>query len=516
MLNFKNIKMKKILILLALVVAFGSCDEGFEEMNVNPTKPTQLEPKLKLTYAQLATNGQDGIRYLFGNLIYVHSVTQYISTLWADGVYYTENDSRTSQVFDFSYPTAVKTVVDLVNQLENAEDSSTKDVDLAIAQVQKVLIFSRITDLYGDIPYSEAGRGFIDGIRFPKYDKQSEIYADMLAKLEAAAAVLKNGGTSSYGSADIFFNGDASKWNKFTNSLMLRLAMRMVKVDNAGAEAWATKAINGGLMESNADIAYLKYDAISAKWDIQGNPFIQSIATRANTQVRMMSTFVDAMKDKGDPRLAVWCSLSNGSTDSADQMGMPPGFGTTDVGALPNTDIHAYSMPNIDVVGTGDNRSNYNQPFILQSYAEVEFMLAEAAERWGLAGGDVQGHYETAVRAAMKQLSLFNNATLITDGQVDTYLSANPFNASDALEMIGNQYWLTVFPNAIEGWQNWKRTGFPALVPVDSDRGVTGGVIPRRLPYTNAEKLNNTANVEAASAQQGGDLLTTRMWWDVN
>ena len=508
--------MKKIIILIVIIIAFGSCDDGFEEINVNPTKPTQLAPKLKLTYAQLATNGQDGIRYLFGNLIYVHSVAQYISTLWADGVYYTENNSRTSQVFDFSYPTAIKTVVDLVDQLENAEDSSTREIDLAIAQVQKVLIFSRITDLYGDIPYSEAGKGSIEGIRFPKYDKQSDIYADMLAKLEQAATVLSNGGNSSYGSADIFFNGDVAKWNKFANSLMLRLAMRMVKVDNAGAEAWATKAINGGLMESNDDITYLKYDAISAKWDIQGNPFIQSIATRANTQVRLVSTFVDALKNTGDPRLQVWSSLSNGSTATNDQMGMPPGFGTTDVGALPNTDIHAYSMPNIAVVGTKDDRSNYNQPFILQSYAEVEFMLAEAAERWGLAGGNVKDHYETAVRAAMQHLSLLNNADPITNGQVDAYLAANPFDAANALEMIGDQYWIAAFPNAIEGWQNWKRTGYPALVPVNSPKGVTGGVIPRRLPYTNAEKLNNTANVEAASSQQGGDLLTTRMWWDVN
>lgn len=508
--------MKKILILLAIVVAFGSCDKGFDDMNVNPTKPTQLEPKFKLTYAQLATNGPDGIRYLFGNLIYGHSVVQYVSTLWADGVYYTENDSRTSQIFDFMYPTCVKTVVDLVNQLENAGDSPTKEVDLAIAKVQKVLIFSRITDSYGDIPYFEAGKGFIEGVFFPKYDAQQEIYADMLANLEQAAAVLKSGGTSSYGSNDIFFNGDVSKWNKFTNSLMLRLAMRMVKVDPSGAQDWATKAINGGVMASNADIVYIKYDAIAAKWDIQGNPFIQSIATRANTQVRLASTFVDAMKNTGDPRLEIWSSLSNGSTDPADQMGMPPGFGTTDVGALPNTDIHAYSMPNIAVVGTGDNRSNYNQPFILQSYAEVEFMLAEAAELWGLAGGDVQGHYETAVKSAMQHLSLLNNTAPITDTQVNDYLLANPFNASNALEMIGDQYWIAVFPNAVEGWQNWKRTGYPTLVPVDSDRGVTGGVIPRRYPYTNAEKLNNAAAVEAATSQMGGDLLTTKMWWDAN
>ncbi len=338
----------------------------------------------------------------------------------------------------------------------------------------------------------------------------------MLDNLESAANVLKNGGNSSYGSGDIFFNGDVAKWNKFTNSLMLRLAMRMVKVDPTGAQSWATKAINGGVMDNNGDIAYIKYDAIEAKWDISGNPLIQSIATRNNRTVKMISTFVDAMKNTSDPRLSVWCSTVDGSTDPGDQMGLPPGYATSDVGTLPNTDINAYSLPNIAVFGASGDRSMYGQPFILQSYAEVELMLAEAAELWGLAGGDVQGHYEAGVRAAMRHLILFNNAAIISDDQINDYLDANPFDASNALEIIGNQYWITAFPNAIEGWQNWKRTGYPALVPVDSDKGVTNGVIPRRLPFTNAEKLNNAENYEAAKSQMGGDLLTTRMWWDVN
>ena len=496
-----------------MVFVIGGCDNGFDEMNVNPTKPTQLEPKLKLTYSQLTTNGVDGIRYLYCNLIYIHPVIQYI-VAYTDGAYYTENNGRTSQIFDFSYPSAVKGIVDLIDQLENTE-SSTKEVDLAIAKVQKVLIFSRLTDVYGDVPYSEAGKGFIEGVRFPKYDAQADIYADLLDNLEQASTVLKNGGLSSYGSNDIFFNGDASKWNKFSNSLMLRLAMRMVKVDPSGAQAWASKAISGGVMTSNADIAYISYDGIEAKWDMKGNPLIQSIATRNNRTVKMVSTFVDAMKNTGDPRLSVWCSDINGSTEPADLMGLPPGYATGDVGLLPNTDINAYALPNITIFGTGDDRSNYNQPFILQSYSEVEFMLAEAAELWNLAGGDVQGHYEAGVRAAMQHVSIYNNVIPITDTQIDDYLAANPFNASNALEMIGGQYWLAAFPNAIEGWQNWKRTGYPALAPgAFPSKGVTGGVIPRRLPYTSSEKLNNAENYEAAKAQMGGDLLTTRMWWD--
>lgn len=512
--------MKKLIYLIALIFVFGACDDGFEEMNVNPTKTTQLEPKHKLTYTQLTTLGTAGYQYLFCNLIYIQPVAQYM-VAYNDGVYYTENDGRTSQMFNNSYPSSVKTAVDLVVQLEDME-GPVSEVDLAIAKVYKVLVFSRLTDVYGDIPYSEAGLGYIDGIRYPSYDKQEDIYADLLIQLEEAANVLKNGGLSSYGTGDLFFNGDVTKWNKFTNSLMLRLALRMVKVDPSAAQSWATKAVNGGVMESNQDMAYIKYDNTLEKWGIEGNPLIQSISTRNNRTVKMISTFVDAMKNTGDPRLSVWCSNVEGSTDPEDQLGLPPGTAVSDIAGLDNnqdddpdnnTDVNSYSLPNIAVFGTAADNSHYNQPFILQSYAEVEFMLAEVAKLWQI-GGEAKGHYEAGVEAAMEQLSIYDGAAPITDSQISEYLAANPYGDENGLELIGNQYWLAAFPNAVEGWQNWKRTGYPDLVPVNSDKGVTGGEIPRRLPYTNAEKLNNTDNVNDAASQMGGDLLTTRMWWD--
>ncbi|MCK5638391.1 MAG: SusD/RagB family nutrient-binding outer membrane lipoprotein, partial [Flavobacteriaceae bacterium] len=245
--------MKKYIYILILVLAFGACDEGFEEMNVNPTKPTQLSPATKLTYIQLYTGGSSYVAYLFWNVIHLMPNVQQLNDTHY-GPIFSYKEGHTHWLFEEQFGSTVKNIIDLEAQLE-ASDAPTAAVDLAIARVQKVLIFSRLTDAYGDIPYSEAGKGFLEGIRFPKYDKQSDIYADMLATLESSATVLSTGGANSYGSADLLFAGDNLKWKKFANSLMLRLAMRMVKVDPTGAQSWAAKAIQGGVMESNDDIA---------------------------------------------------------------------------------------------------------------------------------------------------------------------------------------------------------------------------------------------------------------------
>ena len=173
--------MKKIFIpLIVVLFIFSACDDGFDELNVNPTKPVQLEASTKFTYIQLYTGGSNYVAYLFWNVIHLMQNVQHLNnTSYASFLY---KEGNTHWLFEEQFKTTVKNIADLEAQLEASTDA-TAPIDLAIAKVQKVLIFSRITDVYGDIPYSEAGKGFLEGIRFPKYDKQSDIYADMLASL---------------------------------------------------------------------------------------------------------------------------------------------------------------------------------------------------------------------------------------------------------------------------------------------------------------------------------------------
>ncbi|MDC9724079.1 MAG: SusD/RagB family nutrient-binding outer membrane lipoprotein [Urechidicola sp.] len=498
--------MKKILILLVVLLALGSCDDGFEEMNVNPTKPTQLDPKTKLTYIQLYTGGSNYVAYLFWNMIHLMPNVQHLNNTHY-GPIFNYKEGHTHWLFEEQFSTTVKNIVDLIDQLENS-DSPTAQSDLAIAKIQRVLIFSRLTDAYGDIPYSEAGKGFIEGIRFPKYDRQSDIYADMLAQLEAAVTTLASSGPSSYGSADLLYGGDNSKWIKFGNSLMLRLAMRMVNVDNAAAQQWASKAITGGVMTSNADIAFTQYENHANDGGPNVNPLTKCFTSRAQNQVKISATFMDWMKDRTDPRVSVLCSTTSGDTDYDLQFGQ-------DINDPARGD--ANSKPNVHIFGGNSTVGPfivYDAPFFFQTYAEVEYMLAEAAERWGLAGGDVEAHYNAGVRASMTYLSMYGHGVEITDTQINDYLAANPFVAVDALQMINEQYWAATFGNGLETYSNWKRSGYPVLVPFDLAASTTGE-IPRRFVYPGSEILNNPENVQEAIDIQG-DELTTRMWWDQN
>ncbi|CDF79694.1 SusD-like protein [Formosa agariphila KMM 3901] len=494
--------MKKLIIITVLVLSLGSCDKGYEELNVNPTKPTQLEPATKLTFIQLYTGGSNYVACLFWNVIHLMqniqhlNDTSYVSFLYQEG--------NTHQFFEEQFSNTVKNIIDLEAQLESSEDP-TAIADLAIARIQKVLIFSRITDLYGDIPYTEAGLGFLNGIRFPKYDKQSDIYLDMLATLEASALTLETAGSNSYGSADLLFAGDNFKWQKFANSLMLRLAMRMVKVDNSASESWASKAISGGVMTSNDDIAFTKYENSANDGGPNVNPLTKSFTSRGVNQIKISKTFLDFMKDRNDPRVSVLCSTVDGNTDPELQFGQD----INEAAGIPTN-----SKPNINIFG-GSGVVVYDAPYFFQTYAEVEFMLAEAAERWGLAGGDVEEHYNNGVIAAMEYLSLYGDGGYIAPEQINDYLVANPFEASQALKMINEQYWVATFGNGLETFSNWKRSGYPELVPADVAATLTGGNLPRRFIYPSSEKLNNPENVALAIEQQGPDGLLTRMWWDV-
>jgi hypothetical protein len=142
-------------------------------------------------------------------------------------------------------------------------------------------------------------------------------------------------------------------------------------------------------------------------------------------------------------------------------------------------------------------------------------MLAEANVRWGL-GGDAETNYNNGVTAAMQMLSIYGDGGVIADADITIYLANNPYDAANAIEQINTQYWAATFLNEYESFANWRRTGFPTLVPVNYPGNVTGGTIPRRLTYSESEQSNNPDNYAAALAAQGLDELTTRVWWDVN
>jgi hypothetical protein len=494
--------MKKVIFkILLLLLVFTSCDSGYEELNVDPTKSSQIDAASKLTATQLRMSGE---RYEAwrANLIYQSTMMQHIASTasyWSGDKYFW-NKGYASSLWDRYYSGPVKGIEDILAQLKKEEQPAEM---IAIARIQRVVIYQRLTDLYGDIPYSEAGKGYLEGVLTPKYDLQSDIYADMLKELEESAADLSTG-ASKWGAADLIFKGDQVKWKKYANSMMLRLALRMTKVDAAGAQEWATKAIAGGVMTSNSDIAYIQHTAGPEGINKNGNGEVFS----ADSNPRLSKTFVDFLN--GDPRLPILgARRSDKSTSVADLKGLPNGLDSDLLKtATGEDDTNAYAEPNRAIITAED------APMFFQTFAEVEFMLAESAFRWGLAGGNVETHYNAGVTAAMKYLSIYGAAAAISDVEIQEYLTDKPYNAANALQMIGDQYWVATFLNEYETFANWRRTGFPTLVPVDYPGNETNGTIPRRLTYTTSEQVVNPTNYAAAIAAQGPDILTTRVWWD--
>ncbi|RDY60862.1 SusD/RagB family nutrient-binding outer membrane lipoprotein [Flagellimonas nanhaiensis] len=493
--------MKRIFYIILVLAVIASCDNGFEDMNVDPTRPSQVSASSKLTAVQLFTSG-DRYENWRANLIYSSTMMQHFASLagyWT-GDKYTRNAGYASSLMERYYGDALKNLINLQEQLD-AEESP--DEMKGIARIMRVFIFSRLTDMYGDLPYFEAGKAVSENILKPVYDEQSVIYPDMLNELQEAVGQLGTG-TSEFGDADIMFQGDQEKWQRFGNSLMLRLALRLIKVDPAGAQQWASAAISGGVMQSNDDIAYIEHTLGPEGINRNGNGQVFTV----DNNMIMSETFINALQ--GDPRISVLAQRrSDGSTNPADLRGLPNGLDSDTLeGATGETTTDAFADPNRDII-TGEDA-----PMFFQTYAEVEFMLAEANVRWGLAG-DAETHYNNGVRAAMEMLAIYGDAAIIDSGDIDDYLTANPYDAVNAIEQIATQYWIATFLNEYEAFSNWRRTGFPALVPVDYPGNVTNGTIPRRLTYSEGEKVNNTENYNAAVSRQGPDEFTTRVWWDV-
>ncbi|SHK28508.1 SusD/RagB family nutrient-binding outer membrane lipoprotein [Rhodothermus profundi] len=527
------LRWQESLLFLLVAALVASCDalSDFGNMNVDPTQASTIDPGMQFTTLQLSAAGTRYETWRV-NLIYASGIVQHLTQTWWAGDKYTFNEDWATSFWRKTYGGAlgvtwradVKNLEDLLARLRQMkEEGEPVDNKIAATRILRVYIYHRVTDTYGDTPYFEAGKGFLEGNYTPRYDPQQEIYMDMLKELEEAVAQF-DPNQPTYGSADLFYGGDITKWKKLAHSLMLRLAMRLVKVDPSTAQQWALKALNGGVMESNDDIAYIQHQ--TGPW---GGP--AGLNTNANSEVlsvdnaKLAQTFVDWMKAHNDPRLPIiGAVIKDGQviTDPAVQKGMPSGYDANTIQNHPSWTgkLEDYSRVNPLLTDLDD-------PIFFVTYAQTALLRAEAAVR-GWTSENAAALYAEGVRAAMKQLSLYDagGAADISDAAIDAYLAANPLSSdpNEALQQINEQYWAATFLDGIEAWANWRRSGYPVLEPAPVDDpnpypgNVTNGQIPRRLTYPVVEGVLNAANYQEALSRQGlrGDPsdMAVPVWWD--
>ncbi len=513
------------------VMLLTACDKGFEELNVNPNAYTEPALNPLFTTSLIRTVGTGTADRNRTNIKYVSGAMQYHATL--TDFWYGEKGivhAQTGNFFETVYTSQLRELVVVISKTEGDQNQVNQN---AIAKIWRVFALHRVTDAYGDVPYKEASMGS-EGIFKPKYDKQSAIYPWMLQDLELAIAQL-NTSKGSFGGADVIYKGSVQKWKAFAYSLMLRLGMRMTKVDANLSKQWVQKAIAGGVMQSNADIAKLEHTPTGANtWNWDARELKRESLPEGSQGlglVKMGKTFIDLLQANNDPRLPFYATLWEGNINSKQgqvitettkaslQKGLPHGYDPgTIIQAVPgwtSSMLKTYSEPNTATI------ANFSSPSIILSYSEVEFLLAEAALRgWG--PGTSEEHYHKAIKANMESASLYPNSSLapmgITQTEITDYLAAHLLTGSDSdkMKQINTQFYLAhyMYLDFFEAWSNWRRTGIPDLAPIKYSLNTTGGLPIRRLMYSFEEKALNTENLDAAIAVQGPDTYTTRVWWD--
>jgi len=531
--------MKKafLTILSGIIFLTGCTKTQLNNINTDPSKSTStnFDPNNLLSTAQLnyANTG-------YYQLVYESTMMQVLASTY---YYYNNGDKYINEGNFTDYQGAIFTQgyteagsIREMQQLCIQKDSAAYSNLINIGNIMFVLILQRTTDMYGDCPYSQADMAQ-EGIKYPVYDTQQSIYNAMLTDLDNAISKLDVNRPKP--TADLFYNGDITRWKKFGYSLMLRVAMRLTKIDPVTAEKWAEKAAAGGTFNDISDNAIVQTDATNS-----ASQNGTSIAMRTLTdyeQVRWSKTLIDYLRQTQDPRLSVIgeipaAGLANngnetlsGNPDSSLQRGMPNGYdllgGATDISKSPGypggTGIGAdyaalgnYSRPRTNVY------LKLGGSILVFTYAETELLLAEAKVRGWSIEGSAQQHYANGVTGAFQSLTQLDAQTSISTASISNYLNSNPLDIStlnNSLQMINTQYWITTGTtfNFIENWFNWKRSGYPELTAINYPGNVTMGTIPRRMIYLSTEILTNPTNYKAAVARlPGGDVLTGRVWWD--
>ncbi|PSR55977.1 SusD/RagB family nutrient-binding outer membrane lipoprotein [Adhaeribacter arboris] len=534
---------KIILGTLGMMLPLASCDtEELHDLNINPQAVDQIDLNYLFTTSELgiASNGsaQDN-RFIDWrtNIGMTAYAIQHLANAGggiAPGDKYTDNFETASAPFEFTYGDQLKNIAEILKQTGPGGFAEGKYQNMRqAARILRAFSFHRLTDFYGSVPYFEANKG-MELVFFPVYDKQSAIYADLLKELdEAATALNASNPDEGFARADFIYDGDITRWKRWSYSLMLRLAMRVSNVAPELAKQYVTKAVAGGVFTSNADNVWVKMGTGPSQW-INQNGISRAFYPGDGGQPTFLSkTLVDFLKGTDmttaaddDPRLmilsggigtwvvennaSVWKPFGPNSADPLAQKGMPNGYDQSGLDALEGkavTQSETYSSINTKLL-------NLDEPYMIMNYGEVELLLAEALERsigTGITGTAAE-HYNAGVKASMQMYTPYDASLVASDAQVATYLATYPYGVTKgALPMIYEQLWVNKFFNWWEAWSDWRRTESPQLTPVNYQGNVTNGTIPVRLKYPAIEAAGNPNYLTGATKP---DTYTTKVWWD--
>lgn len=482
---------KYILTLIGAFIISGCSDDDYGRLNEDPVNPTEVPAGF------LFANSTKALFDQMLNTSVNRNVFRLFSQYWTECQYTNETnyDIRNRAIPDTHWGLLYRDVLfDLKNakelveqqELTNTFTQEMKNNQIAIITIIEVYTWQQLVDTFGDIPYSEALMGAENTT--PAYDDAATIYADLIAKIKAAYDSL-DPSSGGFADQDIVYGDNVEAWKKLAASMKLKIAMRLADVNPSIAQSLAAEAVTNGVFTSNADNFSLHYEANNTN----AHPLYADLYLSGRRDFVPADTYVDYMNDLEDPRRTVFFdgNLVDGDGNVYYEGGIYGALNTytafTHIGA-------PFYEP--DLVG------------VLLSYSEIEFLLAEAAER-GFVGGSAETHYNNAITSNMEYWG-------IEGSEISAYLAQPNVAYSTApgtwKQKIGTQFWIAMYDQGFEGWTAWRKYDAPELnLPA-----VTGSPVPTRFTYPAEEQTLNATNYNAASSAIGGDNLTTKLFWDVN
>ncbi len=477
--------MRKLIICILCIIGIYACNKDFDEINTNPNAPGQVQPELllrQIIYSFGEEMSYEG--FVAGNLL---------------GQYFTQIDfnlfdrhSLTEPQFGGNpWPILYKNLRDNEILLRQSRESPVIQVYEGPALILKAYLTAVLTDLYGDVPYSEALRGS-EGNVSPKYDTQEMIYLGpdgILANIDQAIEKIMNYQGVQQLEGDILFEGNLDNWIRFANSLKIKYLMRISGRINV-EQALQTVFNDGRYMVENEQNAIFNFT------DGQPNSFRMAILREGDFNLFVLSeTMEEILKDLNDPRLSIYFRPISNNLSEPTYKGLLNG---------PDASQTSISVSDYSLSGTifrehtGDLDANFMTAW------ETQFFLAEAAER-GLIMADAKLLYDQAIHLAFE----YWNTSM-----PPSYLSEKALYGKDGKDKLGQiitQKWIANIINGYEGWIDYRRTGYPVLKPISAS--LNNDLIPVRLPYPTDEQALNATNFNAATAENNNSV-NSPVWWD--
>lgn len=556
----------RLLFLIFIVLGVSSCTDDFTEINKNPNAITQDEASARyfITNPQYRLYAPDRYPYWRAHLIHTdryagHFTFGFNGSWWTDELGYSYSAGYTDAAW--GWLSGYFGTLDNFLKLTEPGGEFENELMFAVGTIMKGLYYQMFTDVFGEVPYSEAG---IAGIVTPKYDTQKDIYQGIIAELDQAITTIgsntKTGdGINDLGENDIYYGGDLTKWKKLANVLKLRIALRAHGAPDAGfADGVITNALNAGLfLEDESDNCIMEKDDVISQWGAAcyGDVW-HNFGTGSNWKVGQ--PLVDHLRNNNDPRLSKYCVPAIGGTvvltrpaedpgkslfdkhvdfvlqaltdagveftrtDEADMVTVVMPEGTEYVGqpVRMGSDIYSYirneffSEPAPEIIAKKNSGTTMWDEIIMTT-AESYFLRAEAA----LKGfdGDAEALYQEGLRYAMKLWG-------VTDGEIETFLTTEDMallngTTEENLEKISIQRWIAAYTDGFEAWAIARKSGYPSELTVTrTDPEIYGlgdlnGVYPQRLRYGSNFQTQDGENYGIVTGRQGADRQDTKLWW---